>query len=60
MESNKAYWNERARKNGHTGWNDLVIYYYDQKVRLNTIDYILKKTMLNRGETIIRLWMWKW
>ncbi|WP_306666877.1 class I SAM-dependent methyltransferase [Phascolarctobacterium faecium] len=49
MESNKAYWNERARKNGHTGWNDLVIYYYDQKVRLNTIDYILKKTMLNRG-----------
>lgn len=49
MESNKAYWNERARKNGHTGWNDLVIYYYDQKVRLNTIDYILKRTMLNRG-----------
>ncbi|WP_293718145.1 class I SAM-dependent methyltransferase [uncultured Phascolarctobacterium sp.] len=49
MGNNKDYWDERARKNGHTGWNDLVIYYYDQKIRLNTIEYILKNTMSNIG-----------
>lgn len=41
QEQQAAYWNERARKYGHTGWSDNVIYAYDQQVRKLLLEYIL-------------------
>lgn len=38
-----AYWNERAKRYGHTGWADGRIYAYDQQVRIELVEHILKK-----------------
>lgn len=43
----KLYWDKRALENGHTGWNDYSIYFYDQKVRLNLIKDLLEKKIEN-------------
>jgi ubiquinone/menaquinone biosynthesis C-methylase UbiE len=34
------FWNERVSKNGHTGYNDPIIYAYDQLARLKAIESI--------------------
>lgn len=39
---NQEFWNNRARKHGHTGWSDSVIYAYDQIARMKTIQKIIK------------------
>lgn len=39
--NSKTYWNNRAKKFGHTGWTDFATYFYDQNLRLNTIKKIL-------------------
>lgn len=35
------FWNQRTKRYGHTGWSDQAIYFYDQKIRLNTIASVL-------------------
>lgn len=49
LDLNKEYWENRTKEKGHTGWADPLIYSYDQKIRLNTIEYILN-AMSIRGE----------
>lgn len=39
--NNREYWDNRVEQFGHTGWNDMYIYAYDQKARLKTIEEIL-------------------
>jgi len=41
----KEFWNNRALKYGHTGWNNPIIYAYDQSARLKAIEKII--TSLN-------------
>jgi len=49
------YWNERAKKYGHTGWRNPIIYLYDQEVRLKVIQQMVDwhiteyETMLDYG-----------
>jgi len=38
---NKQFWNNRAKIYGHTGWEDPVIYAYDQYVRIKAIEKII-------------------
>jgi SAM-dependent methyltransferase len=38
-----AFWNDRALKHGHTGWTDPVVYFFDQQVRLNSIESIIRR-----------------
>lgn len=45
MENNEQYWNERVRKFAHTGWSDFSTYYYDQPLRLKTMDQLIRKHM---------------
>lgn len=39
--NNEEYWDNRVENFGHTGWNDMYIYAYDQKARLKAIKEIL-------------------
>ena len=41
MNENREFWNKRARRYGHTGWTDNLIYVYDQQARLLAIEKIL-------------------
>jgi len=36
--SSAAFWSERVRRYGHTGWSDAATYWYDQRLRLKAID----------------------
>ena len=36
--SSAAYWTERVRRYGHTGWSDAATYWYDQRLRLKAIE----------------------
>jgi SAM-dependent methyltransferase len=47
MTSNIEFWTKRAKTFGHTGWNNQIIYYYDQKVRLLAIKKIIEELPLN-------------
>lgn len=33
-----AFWAERVRRYGHTGWSDFATYWYDQRLRLKAIE----------------------
>ncbi len=50
LDLNKEYWENRTKEKGHTGWADPLIYSYDQKIRLNTIEYILKAMSIRGGK----------
>lgn len=49
---NKEYWENRAKEKGHTGWSDPIIYSYDQKIRLNTVEYILRLLSIRGGSAL--------
>ena len=51
MEKDKqsAFWSERLRLHGHTGWSDPNIYIYDQQERLSLIEYMLGKETIKHG-----------
>ncbi|HJV60128.1 MAG TPA: class I SAM-dependent methyltransferase [Albitalea sp.] len=36
-----AYWSQRLARYGHTGWSDLAVYAYDQRLRLKAIERVL-------------------
>lgn len=36
-----AFWSERLRRYGHTGWSDAATYAYDQRARLKAADEVL-------------------
>ena len=36
--SSAAYWTERVRRYGHTGWSDAATYWYDQRLRLKVAE----------------------
>lgn len=57
LDLNKEYWENRTKEKGHTGWSDPIIYSYDQKIRLNTVKYILKSLSI-RGGKCSGLWLW--
>ncbi len=42
---NKTFWNERVKKNQHTGWTNSHIYLYDQKLRLKVIGKMASKNI---------------
>lgn len=52
LDLNKEYWENRTKEKGHTGWADPLIYSYDQKIRLNTIEYILKVMSIRGGSAL--------
>lgn len=52
LDLNKEYWENRTKEKGHTGWSDPIIYSYDQKIRLNTVKYILKSLSIRGGEVL--------
>ncbi|MCK4352700.1 class I SAM-dependent methyltransferase [candidate division WOR-3 bacterium] len=39
----EIFWNERVRIYGHTGWNDKLLYIYDQPLRLRAIEKVLTR-----------------
>lgn len=43
------FWEDRAKKYGHTGWSDVLIYAYDQQARLLAIEKILKSLTYNKS-----------
>jgi len=45
----KDFWNNRAKKYGHTGWTDNFIYIYDQQARLLAIEKILNSFTGNKS-----------
>jgi len=45
------YWGERFRIYGHTGWNDELIYAYDQPLRLKAINKALARAKIPIGDT---------
>jgi len=47
-----AYWNERVRRFGHTGWSDPATYWYDQRLRLKLIDQIALADLHGSGRAI--------
>lgn len=40
MNTNKNFWNQKARKLKHTGWSDCSIYAFDQPIRINILRWI--------------------
>lgn len=52
LDLNKEYWENRTKEKGHTGWSDPIIYSYDQKIRLNTIEYILNAMSIRGGSAL--------
>jgi SAM-dependent methyltransferase len=42
-DSAEAFWNDRAQEHGHTGWTDPVVYFFDQQVRLNAVESIIRR-----------------
>lgn len=42
MSGNLNYWENRAKRYGHTGWSDFSTYYYDQNLRLIAIENLIK------------------
>jgi len=40
---NKLFWIKRIKDFGHTGWSDRLTYLYDQNMRLNLVESIIKK-----------------
>ena len=52
LDLNKEYWENRTKEKGHTGWSDPIIYSYDQKIRLNTVKYILKSLSIRGGSAL--------
>jgi SAM-dependent methyltransferase len=47
--SDAAYWSERARQYGHTGWDDPLIYRYDQRLRLRAVTDVIATLGLPPG-----------
>lgn len=43
----RDFWNNRVKKYGHTGWSDFATYYYDQNLRLNAINSLIRKHGIN-------------
>lgn len=35
------YWEERAKRYGHTGWSSPIIYAFDNPIRIKVVDYLL-------------------
>lgn len=52
LDLNKEYWENRAKEKGHTGWSDPIIYSYDQKIRLNTIEFMLQLLSIRGGSAL--------
>jgi len=50
--SNTEYWNNRARKFGHTGWSNHLIYAFDQSARLKAIEHIIAKIQIARNTAL--------
>ena len=44
---NKSFWIDRIKEFGHTGWSDRLTYLYDQNMRLNLVESIIKKYFKN-------------
>ena len=40
--SSAAFWSQRVRRYGHTGWSDAATYAYDQRLRLKAVSWLLK------------------
>jgi SAM-dependent methyltransferase len=49
---NAAFWFERLRTYGHTGWSDRVIYAYDQLERLGLVKEFIAKLDLSHGHAL--------
>ena len=45
----KEFWNNRAKKYGHTGWADSLIYAFDQQARILAIKNILTSLDCNKS-----------
>src|SRR5690242_11690456 len=43
------YWDDRARRYGHTGWADPVVYAFDQAARLAAVERVLASATVRRG-----------
>lgn len=43
------YWDDRARRFGHTGWADPVVYAFDQAARLAAVERIVASATVRRG-----------
>jgi ubiquinone/menaquinone biosynthesis C-methylase UbiE len=52
MSTSAPYWNERAERLGHTGWNNPVVYAFDQMARLKTIETVLDALDLRGGTAL--------
>ncbi len=48
----EAFWTERLRTHGHTGWADPVIYPYDQLERLALVEATISKSHVARGAAL--------
>jgi SAM-dependent methyltransferase len=51
-DKRSAFWNERLRLHGHTGWSDPVIYIFDQQERLSLIRHVLGKETVKHGAAL--------
>jgi SAM-dependent methyltransferase len=43
------YWDDRARRFGHTGWADPAVYAFDQLARLAAVERVLAAATVGRG-----------
>jgi SAM-dependent methyltransferase len=48
MES-AAFWNQRVKDFGHTGWSNPMVYAFDQAARIATVDRLLKDLTLPKN-----------
>jgi 2-polyprenyl-3-methyl-5-hydroxy-6-metoxy-1,4-benzoquinol methylase len=47
------FWNTYCRKYGHTGWGDIIVYHYDQPLRLRSIKSAISSLNLStRGNAL--------
>lgn len=46
MKEETYYWDNRMMANGHTGWNDPVIYSFDQQIRISIVKDIIKNSKI--------------
>lgn len=51
MNNNSDYWDQRAKKIGHTGWADKMVYSYDQLARVKALTSVITK--LQNGKDLV-------
>ncbi|MHB8163118.1 MAG: class I SAM-dependent methyltransferase [Methanoregula sp.] len=52
MTINTDFWTKRVKKFGHTGWNDPIIYLYDQSARLLAIEKIIVSLDCEKNQSL--------